>query len=1007
VNDNEDTRAESPPECGTLSVSGEHGSWLVGGGEMGRCMRARDWSANPLGPLESWPPSLRTVVNLVLGSNFPIAVTWGDAWTQLYNDAFRQLLGDKHPRSMGQAFDECWQTSFPVMGVAFRKALAGATAFDEDQRMFLDRYGYLEETFFTHTFSPIRDETGKVAGLFHPVIEATPKVLAQRRMRALRDLAEDAGQAESLDESLRLAAESLASSKFDLPFLLFYALDEECATARLVAHAGLAPGEPASQEQIDLGSGCAWPVEEALALGRPLAVEDVERRFPGLVCGPYPEPMKRAYVLPVSPRARRASALVIAGTSQRLPMNEAYGSFYELLATSLTNIVAHTTAIETERKRASALAELDRAKTAFFSNVSHEFRTPLTLMIGPIEDELAEQEEPLPPGRHARLEIAHRNSLRLLRMVNTLLDFSHIEAGRMHASFEPVDLAAITEDLAGCFRLPIEKAGLRLSTRLEPLPEPVHVDREMWTKIVLNLLSNALKHTFKGGITVSLFVSDESPDHVELRVDDTGIGIPAKELPRLFQRFHRIKGAASRSDEGTGIGLALVRALVTLHGGEASVVSRQGLGSSFRVRLRRGAAHLPRERVVATAPGTVEDDENVVAYVEEALRWSKETHGASEGRNLDIGDAGETPPETSGPPPRVLCADGNTDMRNYVAGLLGRVYDVEVAADGEAALEAALARPPDLIVLDVMLPGRDGLELLKELRSAEPTCLIPVILLSVRAGEDAALEGLDAGADDYLVKPFSGKALMARVRSNLTLARLRKESADKLAEANKELEAFSYSVSHDLRAPLRAIDGFSKALLSDYADKLDEQGRRFLERVRNGTQRMGQLIDDLLSLSRITRTALNRERVDVTGISRKVLVELGAREPERTVELGVSDGLIGRGDPRLVTVLLENLLGNAWKFTSKQPAARIEVGSEEREGETIFVVRDNGAGFDMEYAHKLFTPFQRLHSASEFQGTGIGLATVYRVVTRHGGRIWAEAARGRGATFFFTLGEQS
>jgi signal transduction histidine kinase len=827
-----------------------------------------------------------------------------------------------------------------------------------------------------------------------------------RAMRALRTLADDAGKAASLDECLRLAARSLERSDCGVPFTLFYVVDEPGGSARLVGCEGIAPGSPASPPSMELAAGSPWPLKEAIAGGPPYAVEDVQARFPGLVGGPHSEPVRRAHVLPVKPAAAGTTVLAIVGGCRRLHAPEAYVAFYDLLAGILGNVISCAIAIEAERRRAEALSEIDLAKTAFFSNVSHEFRTPLTLMLGPIEDELAEDEQPLPPGRHARLAVAHRNGLRLLRMVSTLLDFSHIEAGRMEASFEPLDLVAVTEDLAASLRGPIEKAGLRLSTRLEALPEPVYADREMWTKIVLNLLSNALKHTFKGGITVSLFVSEESKEHVELRVDDTGTGIPQKELPRLFQRFHRVKGARSRSDEGTGIGLALVQALATVHGGEVAVVSREGLGSSFRVRLRRGTAHLPADRIVATPRQAAKDEAHVGAYVEEALRWSKESDTAIDARHLEIGESSEAPDSAPGPRPRVLLADGNADMRSYVGRLLRRTYDVDEVADAEGVLDAAKRQPPDLIVLDVLLPGREGLELVKELRASEITGLVPIILSSASAGEDAALEGLDAGADDYLLKPFSGKTLLARARSCLALAKLRKEYADKLSEANKELEAFSYSVSHDLRAPLRAIDGFSKALLKDYAEQLDDQGRRYLERVRAATQRMAQLIDDLLGLSRITRAPMRRERVDLTAISGKVLAELAAREPDRAVEWSVAEGLAAEGDPRLVMVVLENLLGNAWKFTSKRPGGRVEVGQETRDGETVFFVRDNGAGFDMAYAQKLFAPFQRLHSAAEFQGTGIGLATVHRVVTRHRGRIWAEAAIDRGATFFFTLGEQ-
>ena len=357
-----------------------------------------------------------------------------------------------------------------------------------------------------------------------------------------------------------------------------------------------------------------------------------------------------------------------------------------------------------------------------------------------------------------------------------------------------------------------------------------------------------------------------------------------------------------------------------------------------------------------------------------------------------------------GPRARVLLAEASDDVRSGLTRLLGPLYHVRAVADGEAALQEAQASPPDIILLDVRLTERDGFSLLRALRGAEVPRLIPVILLSSRAEEDAALEGLDAGADDYLVQPVPEKALLARVHARISTARQHQACADQLAEAHKELEAFSYSVSHDLRTPLRAIDGFSRALQAEYGGKLDDQGRRYLERIRSGTQRMAELIDDLVTLSRITRATLKRERVDLGAIARRVLSELAARQPERNVEQVVANGLVAQADARLITTLLENLLGNAWKFSGKQPQARIEVTSEPRPDGVVFVVRDNGAGFNMDYAKKLFEPFQRLHPASEFHGTGVGLASVHRIVTRHGGRIWAQAAPEQGATFYFTLG---
>jgi PAS domain S-box-containing protein len=240
-----------------------------------------------------------------------------------------------------------------------------------------------------------------------------------------------------------------------------------------------------------------------------------------------------------------------------------------------------------------------------------------------------------------------------------------------------------------------------------------------------------------------------------------------------------------------------------------------------------------------------------------------------------------------------------------------------------------------------------------------------------------------------------------RIRSlNEDLARRNTE----LTAVNRELEAFSYSVSHDLRAPLRAIDGFSQALLEDHLDRLDEEGREHLHRVRAAAQRMAQLIDDLLDLSRVTRREMRRERVDLSALAREAIEQLRKADPGRAVEAEIADGAVAEGDPHLLRIVLDNLLGNAWKFTAKRPDARVEFGTTTTgEGERAFFVRDNGVGFDMAYADKLFGAFQRLHGMTEFPGTGIGLATVQRVVHRHGGRVWADATPGRGATFFFTL----
>ena len=452
----------------------------------------------------------------------------------------------------------------------------------------------------------------------------------------------------------------------------------------------------------------------------------------------------------------------------------------ERAAVHIAGAVSNARAYEEERRRTEQLAELDRAKTAFFSNASHEFRTPLTLMLGPVQDMLEEARDGQVVVREAELERVHRNGLRLLKLVNTLLDFSRIEAGRVRAAFRSTDLARSTTELASTFRSAMKRAGLRYEVDCPPLPEPAWVDRDMWEKVVLNLLSNAFKYTLEGGVAVRLRAV---ADAAELSVADTGTGIPAAEVPRVFERFHRIEGQRGRTHEGSGIGLALVQELARLHGGEARAESVEGKGSIFTVRIPFGRARAAEAAVDEAAPVSIAT--SAAAYVEEALRWLPEAAGEV----VPIEEVAAHPAALRTEGGRVLLADDNADMRDYVRRLLAEAgYRVEAAADGAEALRLATALPPDLVLSDVMMPRLDGFGLLRALREAPATADLPIILLSARAGEEAAVEGLDAGADDYLVKPFSARELIARVEGALRLSRQRRESTDALRALNDTLE---------------------------------------------------------------------------------------------------------------------------------------------------------------------------------------------------------------------------
>lgn len=742
---------------------------------MGRCIRDHDWSATPLGAIEDWPSSLRIVVRLCVATNFPIAVAWGPEHIMLYNDGYAALCGSKHQTALGMNYSECWASAWPELGEPFAKALQGSAVYLENHRMFLDRHGYLEETFFSYSFSPVCDDDGAVGGVLIPTHETTVIVLSDRRTRALRDVAAHTAQAKTMEDVLVGAAAALGEYAFDVPFALFYAVGGDDG-ARFVSSTGLPPGTAADSAAVT-----DWPFDEVMRTGKPVQVSGLERRFGPVQCGPYPEVPRVALALPLMlPGHEKPAAILVAGVSPRLALNDAYRDFYTFLTGTVTGALANALAFADERARAEALAELDRAKTIFFSNISHEFRTPLTLMLGPLDEALT---EPLEPPQRERLEIVRRNCRRLYKLVNELLEFSRIEAGRIEASYRPTDLSMLTAELASNFRSACEKAGLTLKVDCGPLPESVYVDRNMWEMIVLNLVSNAFKFTFKGEIEVALHHRGAV---AELTVRDSGVGIPADQLPRVFARFHRVEGSAGRSMEGTGIGLALVRELVRLHGGDVRADSQVGVGSVFTVTIPFGKEHLPADRI---RPGGPLDAAvcGAAPYVDEALRGLPEPalgeHGPADAP-MPVPS-----PQIAGRP-RILLADDNADMRDYIRRLLGRRYEIVSVANGAEALRIARESPPDLILADVMMPELDGFGLLQAIRADPRTVEVPVLLVSARAGEEARVEGMQAGADDYLTKPFSSRELLARVDAHLALARLRREAGEALRASEQRFHAF-------------------------------------------------------------------------------------------------------------------------------------------------------------------------------------------------------------------------
>jgi len=979
------------------------GSFFSGRGELASLVRERDWSLTTLGPIEQWPQSLRSVVNILLTSRYAMWMGWGDDLTFLYNDAYRPTLGIKHPWALGAPAKKVWAEIWRDIGPRIETVLStGQATYDEGLLLFLERSGFPEETYHTFSYSPLADDNGRINGMLCVVTEETERIISQRRMTTLGGLAAKLGAANTEVEVCAAVEQELGANTKDLPFTLTY-LFQPGGQARLACATGIAEGQAAAPRMIDANAAGPWQVSELLRRPAARLVDDLTvwaKPLP-LPSGVWDKSVEQASVVPIKGQSNeRPAGFLVVGLNPYRRYDASYAGFVELVAGQVAAGIASARAYEEERRRADALAELDRAKTTFFSNVSHEFRTPLTLMLGPVEDLLSAPDPELTAESRDLLQVVQRNGLRLQRLVNALLDFSRIEAGRSQANYEPTDLAALTIELASSFRSAIERAGLEFIVDCRPLSRHVSIDREMWEKVVLNLLSNAFKYTFEGSITVKLL---EHAETVELAVTDTGVGIPESELPHLFERFHRVEGTRGRTLEGSGIGLALVQELVKLHGGGVGVTSTLGAGSTFTVSLPFGAERAPAERSAAASTAVHTD-----AYVAEALRWLP---------------AGDNAPPTSTPAgvaqSRVLLADDNADMRDYVQRLLGARYQVTAVSDGQQALASALAQPPDLVLTDVMMPELDGFGLLRALRDHERTRTLPILLLSARAGEESRVEGLDAGADDYLVKPFTARELMARVEAHLSLARMRRQADearkvvadelrrknDELTKANRELEEFAYVASHDLQEPLRMVNIYTELLLRQDGFSQNEDCVKYADFVHKGVLRMEELIKDLLNYSRVVHPDQDEPgSADLNLSLDQAMTDLRIRIEESGAAIICREPLpVVWGEERQLALVFLNLLSNALKYRRADVPPRIEIASESRDGECIVTVKDNGIGFQPQHAVIIFGLFKRLFKDA-YPGTGLGLAISKRIVERYGGRIWAVSdGEGSGAAFSFAL----
>lgn len=627
------------------------------------------------------------------------------------------------------------------------------------------------------------------------------------------------------------------------------------------------------------------------------------------------------------------------------------------------------------------IRESEKIKSEFFANVSHELRTPLSLIYAPVESLLAGKYGTLASGQSQALQIIHNNAVRLLQMVNGLLDFAKFEAGKMKVVREPTDVADLLNSLLNDFESMLGSKKLMLVKEIENCSGDVLMDRYLFERIFFNLLSNAIKFTPEGG-TITVKAKSEK-NNFEMCVKDTGVGIEEKNRKNLFEKFIQGEGSSTRRFEGTGLGLAMVKEFCELLGGSVSVESELFMGSVFTVRLH--------------APVTQEKEKDMRS--QRGLLLPRYQLLPAAGRDLHIADENL----------KVLVCEDNHELSSYIVSLLSNFCMIKVAVDGEIGLQLANDWQPDLVLTDVMMPKKDGLELCREIKSTPTLSKITVVLLTAMTHREAMIKGWEARADEYLFKPFHPDELVTRIRSLLSIIVERKKAAEdlemytrQLEQANKELESFSYSISHDLRAPLRAILGYISMLKEDFGPALNEEGVRIIGNITANAAKMNKQIEDLLKLASLGKRGISKSSISMTGLAKEVIKEI-EQGTKHTAEIIIHDMPLAYADNGLMGHVYHNLVSNAIKYSSKKDKPKIEIGFTTTQKGITYFVKDNGAGFDMKYYEKLFGVFQRLHRSEEFEGTGIGLAIAEKIISKHGGSVWAEGHVNGGAVFYFSL----
>ncbi len=932
-------------------------------GEMAERYASFDWSGTPLGAPALWPESLRTTVATVLRGRFPMCLEWGDSFVLIYNDAYIDILGAKHPAlalPVSEVFPEIWDA---VAEHHLAVLHGGGSQYQEDVPFVIERGVGLEEQYFTFSWSHVAPGPTDTSpgGILSLLSARTREVVGARRLAVLNLLTNRASGQVEPRAAVSGCLEVLSGGASDLVYGGFYAIDDLGDIT-----AGDSFGVPPSRLPAD-GEAPQVVIDCARTAVTTIDAAGDGSDIPALVA------------LPIRARDRVAGTLLLAPHPLR-PLDLEHRQWLGLVAEQVGRMLSLATARSDEQARLSALAEIDAAKSDFLSNVSHEFRTPLTLLTGPLEDALATPSAGL---SRAQMEVMHNSGRRLLRLVDALMDVARMDVEPREARIAPVDLTTLTHDLALPFELVATRAGLMLTTALDEIGV-VASDPELWECIVINLVANAIKYTPAGLVEITLVLEE---DEVVLRVSDSGVGIEASQHQRIFERFHRVLGPDAKTIEGTGLGLSLVADAARTLGGAVSVTSETASGSTFTVRVPLRHASPDELPITHSIEGATTLARDLASVLPPSAIGSA------------TGDSESTTPKRDDSLPVILVVDDNAAMRDRVAHVLAPLGRVIACGDGVEALETISSRQIDLVVTDVAMPRLDGLALVERLRADERNAAVPVVVLSARAGAAAATSALELGADDYVVKPFASADLLARCRSTLALARLRVDRAS--ASARDSVLA---GVSHEMQTPLSVIMTALEllALPDTDAGTRAEAARRAAARVRI----LDRLVRQFLDWSRIT-TGSPIVALRAPTTLAELLTQVVADHPRAEVnDLGPHGPALVSCDVRRTEQILHTLLTHA----TRSPDSKVEVEVAEArdargavEGYDV-LVRDDGPPIDEHALRALVTPV----TLSDTPGTGaIGLAVSRAAARAQGGDLTVESTDQHGSIFVLRLASEA